>query len=329
MDNASLHVESEEYISQDGDNHTSADESPATADANAASKYIKNDVMRKWLSPESEEILQAATTFEGFPKLPLELRRMIWTYACFVPRNIDVWAVSTSEEEGFDEFDDSQYGAYWGEITKSRSHNPVPPILNTSSESREIGLQHYSLSFGTDHKHSFGFVKIEISFPPKIYVNFDCDIICPINTSPSSRYSACFLEHLSFTDLPVRRLALPTTSTWDQAGWQDSDMLLRHDLDEVILYAGRPTSFKDMETFYDPADATPFSMEFISLEAAKEEGLIGNVEYDEVAKTLQEAIILMEDNVSDIKTHWNPEFRREVQTAFKGMYLQSSRKSVN
>lgn len=43
-----------------------------------------------------------------------------------------------------------------------------------------VGLKHYKLAFGKTTTENFNGMKLTLEIPPKIYVNFACDIICPI-----------------------------------------------------------------------------------------------------------------------------------------------------
>lgn len=254
-------------------------------------RYIKNTAMKGIILVERDDGPRGATTFKGFSKLPLELQRMVWEEACFIPSNIDIWGVSTRSDNGYAEWQHSPYGAYCGELVKYRSHHSVPSILHASKDSRLIDLRHYSLSFAFDLEETFGFTKVHVHFPPRIYASFACDIICPLASFPSPRPSTLFQENLSMGGIeqqfPIRRITIPTTATWNAGSWHDMHML-EYPLDEVILYAGSPASLSAEDTF-DPATASPFSMDFISLDQARARGLIGNLEYVKMLATFQAA----------------------------------------
>lgn len=68
--------------------------------------------------------------FTKFPELPTELRLKIWDYASNVTRALEL--------------------EYCMVDRKFFTFQHIPSVLHTSSESREVGLQHYHLSFGTD-----------------------------------------------------------------------------------------------------------------------------------------------------------------------------------
>ncbi len=53
-----------------------------------------------------------------------------------------------------------------------------PPILHTSKESRSIGIQYYELSLEAKTAATIGQVDVEFSIPPRVYVHWECDIIC-------------------------------------------------------------------------------------------------------------------------------------------------------
>ncbi|KAK0101103.1 hypothetical protein ONS95_012913 [Cadophora gregata] len=115
--------------------------------------------------------------FTLFPKLPLELRDMIWGHSCNEERIIDVRAVVISGLENEDFFmrpEDNQTPKPFQ--VKSFTYT-VPSVLHTSKEARKIGLQHYSLEFGTKIERKVGPATIKISTPARIYVNWNRDLI--------------------------------------------------------------------------------------------------------------------------------------------------------
>jgi hypothetical protein len=106
-------------------------------------------------------------TFAHFGELPYELRIKIWSYVCFHPRNVDIF----TENLGTIRVSDDTYFDTYKFFSRFCSH---PAILHICRESREEGLKHYQLEFGTSHHFSI----VNISTPPRIYVNFSCDRLC-------------------------------------------------------------------------------------------------------------------------------------------------------
>lgn len=131
-------------------------------------------------SEDELEEVDDGPLFTCFKKLPLELRRKIWKYACCVSRLIDLWAVpvytANSEEWFLDNF-----GSVGPLVFKS--HSRPPAVLHTSKESRAIGLESYSLEFGDEMKRQINGATFKVSIPNTIYVNWQSDIICPMPTN--------------------------------------------------------------------------------------------------------------------------------------------------
>ena len=134
----------------------------------------------------------SSKSFTLFPPLPAELRNKIWTYACFIPRYIDVW------EKRF-------VHSHLGSHLEACSYNKIPSLLHTCSEARSIGLQYYSLELGffpewADKHYDFEIWPTAFS---KIYVNWMCDVICImelLNWGP-------LIDLLALS--PVRLIAVP------------------------------------------------------------------------------------------------------------------------
>src|SRR5450756_87689 len=67
------------------------------------------------------------------------------------------------------------------------SHDRVPGLLHACSEARLVGLKHYTLAFDSlvESPKRFGFtdVKFTMTTPPKIYIHWSVDVICPFHRS--------------------------------------------------------------------------------------------------------------------------------------------------
>jgi hypothetical protein len=142
-------------------------------------------------SYSSESSEEVRPEFEYFGRLPTEIRLKIWTEVCLEPRVIDLWAVPTLQGS-------STIGNHFYYATHSR----IPSILSVSKEARKVGLQYYILEFETHFQeiirpvhwhrcpHRLGMddcqcrhwrrARITTTSEPHIYVNLDCDIICPM-----------------------------------------------------------------------------------------------------------------------------------------------------
>lgn len=113
--------------------------------------------------------------------------------------------------------------------TTVTSRHP-PAILHTSRQAREVALKYYSLAFS----NTVG--RIQLSLPPKIYVNWTIDIICPMKTFQLVDHEGDGLSLGSATkalgtNTDMRRLAC---SVKEFAFFKKTLPKLR--LDEVIVY---------------------------------------------------------------------------------------------
>jgi hypothetical protein len=115
-------------------------------------------------------------TFTRFPKLPLELRNIVWEYASNQPRNLDIWA-STTGTITFQRSSEAQKYEYYA--FKYYTTQPVPGILHASQESRTAALQFYDLSFGIGLTFESN-DNLTFNSAPRIYRNFGADRICPM-----------------------------------------------------------------------------------------------------------------------------------------------------
>lgn len=115
------------------------------------------------------------------------------------------------------------------------SHRILPPaVLQVCKESRIIGLKYYSLSFNTRFETQEGLGKITIETPARIYVNWECDIICPILpivNQPCDVFDG-ILGDLGLDQWKIRRMAMAA----DAPGWI-TKVMLNASLEEVIIYS--------------------------------------------------------------------------------------------
>lgn len=170
--------------------------------------------------------------FTFFPKLPLEIRDMIWAEGCKEERIIDVRAVAISDLQDEDFFmrpaDAETPKPY---MVKSFTYT-VPAILHTSQEARKVGLKHYSLDFGTDVERKVGPASIKISTPARIYVNWNCDIIFQL--PPPDKSSR------------VKRRPLPFNEEMNVL--MCKDLMVNRPQLRRIAFNGEPASFFNAET---------------------------------------------------------------------------------
>ena len=124
-------------------------------------------------------LIDKSSGFTPFPRLAPELRQKLWKEACCVSRIVDIWATPIGGKE-CREFTTHFFdrGTYF---YKTNPHG-TPAILHTSREARTIGLEHYTLSFGSTFIGAIGTAIVQITSPPKIWVNWDWDTIFPMKT---------------------------------------------------------------------------------------------------------------------------------------------------
>ncbi|KAL2065678.1 hypothetical protein VTL71DRAFT_3348 [Oculimacula yallundae] len=163
----------------------------------------------------------ASREFVLFPKLPLEIRLLIWESVCLQPRFIDLWTFRSememlaivSHEEGGDP------------VFYYYTHTGPPAILHISQEARQVGLCHYHYEFGTHAEVSISGPSrgiMSISTPPRIYVNWACDIISPIQQAQgevpdlpdiiASKYHN--IHRFAVDEAHVRRLSTTFKPSW-------------------------------------------------------------------------------------------------------------------
>jgi hypothetical protein len=119
-------------------------------------------------------IPDAECTFTCFGKLPFELRLMIWEFACWHERALDIWlakpfgrTIKLVFDNPLDD-DDEELDSF-----KYITTTLPPAVLHACQDSRAAGLKHYDLAFGT--RSEIGYT--QILAPAHIYANFETDRI--------------------------------------------------------------------------------------------------------------------------------------------------------
>lgn len=158
--------------------------------------------------------------FKLFPKLPVEIRVMIWRLCLPGPRVVDIRMRKKSIP--------TTIGEILG-VSRFISSVDHPVILHVCSESRSIARQHYRLSFPKK-------TKAERS-PPKIYIDFSIDTIW-------------FDNLLYFPQSPDVLPAMP----FPKADFAKIKYLaMRHYVDNIIINTTRlitPEFFPALEAIY-------------------------------------------------------------------------------
>ncbi|KUJ14072.1 uncharacterized protein LY89DRAFT_737067 [Mollisia scopiformis] len=109
-------------------------------------------------------------SFTRFSLLPHDLRVDIWKIVTVQPRNLDIWPLRVGTFNYDREIEGQARYATWRYFTTQ----PIPAVLHTTRESREIGLKHYSLNFRSSslQDERYG---LKVTIPPSIYFNVRYD----------------------------------------------------------------------------------------------------------------------------------------------------------
>ncbi|KAH7419382.1 hypothetical protein BKA64DRAFT_15632 [Cadophora sp. MPI-SDFR-AT-0126] len=179
------------------------------------------------------------STFVSFPRLPAELRVRIWKFVCFEPRNVDIQTFQRGHVISaippvapFPGFGPQiQLHSYF-------SQTKLPPALHVNQELRAEALKWYKLSFGREVVDR-GFT---ITFPPKIYVNFEVDRLFWMNwydtfwyPQPPKTHQATELFQLCRSQ-GLRRLALNHGTTMARANVTSQTLLQQIAFFEEIAF---------------------------------------------------------------------------------------------
>lgn len=86
--------------------------------------------------------------FACFPRLPLEIRNMIWVEAANHPRNLDIWAQPTGNMVYWDLDINNQRVVKTHDTFRFKTRQPIPELLTATKESRAATKDYFQVSFG-------------------------------------------------------------------------------------------------------------------------------------------------------------------------------------
>ncbi|CZR64810.1 uncharacterized protein PAC_14709 [Phialocephala subalpina] len=250
-------------------------------------------------------------TFTRFPRLPLELRLMIWTHCSQFTRYVDLWP---SEHGRLQDGTETRPNSILNfQFLRHVTSQPPPAVLYACKESRKVALQHYKLEFGSKHVLDHG---MTITTPPRIYINWSSDFICPIDMTYTMSLSGTDneWEREVFGHEETRRMAINVTDT--------GDFLLPSlaTLDEIILYYAPSPPYSCLQTGYD--------MSFEDLEV--QDNSLNDADAC-LTSTLDATVLYIEDICDDLvamskmRPQMNPGAMREADSE-REMDLQTIKK---
>lgn len=136
-------------------------------------------------------------TFSLFPRLPVEVRLLIWEETCRQGRLITVFTCQDPLE------DEQSLGHGNIPFYTFKSRDPIPSILHATREARAVARKFYTLAFDT--RKEFPSVTALDRTAGSIWVNPLYDIICPMSSITDSQ---CDALRAKIYDLKVQRIAL-------------------------------------------------------------------------------------------------------------------------
>ncbi|KAM3085397.1 hypothetical protein ACMFMG_002475 [Clarireedia jacksonii] len=180
-------------------------------------------------------------TFHLFSRLPVELRRCIWSFASQQERNVSIWFNTFVKPE-------ARYDIHPGNnLLTYGTNTPEPDLLYVSREAREVALKHYSLHFGTKHTTTW----FTFETRPRIWLNPSCDTVClTYNFYPrytSSHYED-FFSKCAKTDM--RSLAYNIYQFFSHRGY-NSGVNWSKIFRIVDAYGERSSELQEIVLYYD------------------------------------------------------------------------------
>ncbi|CZT02862.1 uncharacterized protein RAG0_09854 [Rhynchosporium agropyri] len=131
-------------------------------------------------------------------------------YICYHTRNVTLRSTLIAKPAVNGEHTDIAF--------KWSSACPPPSILSTCKESREERLRHYQLKFGNVFFLGHG---VEVTSPPRTYINSFTDRICPLKEFPDIGGDKGLNKYC------LKNIAVNSNESWAEGGWKLDDSPFR------------------------------------------------------------------------------------------------------
>ncbi|TEY19392.1 hypothetical protein BOTCAL_1903g00010 [Botryotinia calthae] len=179
------------------------------------------------------------STFHLFPKLPAELREMIWKEACRDERTVTVFSSDRVLDAGHTK------GNGVLPFYTFRSLNLIPGVLHANIEARSIAMKLYMPVFDT--RSEFPFVtEMGKETAPSIWINPSTDIICPMTSMTDDQSSALSkkmcnakVERIALNDCAFQRSASIPCDKWGEFSTLTTPFWMHGNIKEITVYTSR------------------------------------------------------------------------------------------
>lgn len=202
-------------------------------------------------------IVEDDPKFELFPKLPVELRLKIWGLACYTPRIVPLWlqplgyqpelhkAISAIEDI-LNENEEIKLMYEFDTVTR------IPAVMESCAEAKREGSRYYTREFGSGiENYALETVNLNITIPPRIYVNWEVDTICFMSPTFDSELSegdawrrlvSFFFDHSENRE-KFKRIAFGESFLGGLLDRIDGYFPSSYEVEEIVIYWSSFTTF--------------------------------------------------------------------------------------
>ncbi|KAB8288193.1 hypothetical protein EYC80_010198 [Monilinia laxa] len=116
-----------------------------------------------------------AHDFHEFSEFPPDIKKIVWEFACYIPRTVPIWIADKSQLPPSMTGDSQDRPAY-----SFATDSPTPIVMRVCQESRYAAFKVYKRIFHV----RFDFPLVIVHSPGRIWINAETDLICPTRKGP-------------------------------------------------------------------------------------------------------------------------------------------------
>ncbi|KAF7927254.1 hypothetical protein BELL_0131g00130 [Botrytis elliptica] len=235
------------------------------------------------------------STFHFFPRLPTELRLVIWKEACRDERTVTVFSS--------DRVLDAKFSQGHGDLPfyTFRSRNSIPGVLHANGESRFIAMKFYLPVFDTRMEFPL-ITTLGTGTASSIWINPSTDLICPMTSMTDDQCDALAqkmrdvkVERIALNDCAFQKSASIPCDKWGTFSTLTVPFWMNEDIREVTIYTSRYLVQPDEDielTKFDRRAAFPPKMMKSKMEISR----LQNTSFGNLQKILKKQLLEDEKN---------------------------------
>lgn len=191
-----------------------------------------------------------ADDFHEFSQFPLEIKRAVWKFACYIPRTVPIWIADISQLPPAVTGDLQERSTY-----RFATDSPTPIVMRVCRESRYAAFKVYKRMFHV----RFNYPLATVYSRGRIWINAETDLICPTRKGPprSGKFDdqhfhdiCTIIRYNKIANLAIDDQSSYGYTFWDRDNWKDfvgTPKWMGPYIKNIVQYTTRDNAIVDMK----------------------------------------------------------------------------------